>query len=460
MKQQLLNLLAVFGFAAMLSAQSYTTPDTGMIYTLDDLVTASPATISAIGTTYTLVGDLTISTTDTLLINSDITLEIGADIRITVFGSFHVDAANVMFTAIDTAAPYDGFRFEEFSEITIQNASIQYGGGLRVLTETFSIDNCLITNNVSGVATGGVIALSRGRAQITNNTITFNQTPAISSGANSDVSPYIFNNYIEGNNQANSNRPQINMGTTLAEEPIQIIQNTIKGDRDLDLVGGIAVSNLLGGGVINAVVDDNIIIDNRYGLTIAGGNAFAYIRNNIIEDNDTQGVPLQGGSGISLNSASATMEVIASGNQFRRNLWGITVIGQASIDLGNATDNVGQNVFSENGNSGNTYALFNNTPNPLMAMHNCWDENNAPNSLEDAEAVISHQVDDPSLGLVTFDPVDCAFLNVEDYLSAEVALYPNPTNGQLNLDNNTSFNVMNVYNVNGQLIMQKNASIG
>ncbi len=459
MKQQLLSLFIAFGFVGILSAQGYITPDTSTTYTLDDLVALSPSTISVTGTTYTLVDDLTISTTDTLIISTDVTLEIGADIRITIYGTFNVDANNAIFTAIDTATPYDGFRFEEFSEINIQNATIQYGGGLRVLTETFTINNCLVTNNVSGVSSGAVISLSRGMAQITNNTISFNDTAAISSGANNAVSPYIFNNYIEGNNQANSNRPQINMGTTMIDNPIQIIQNTIIGDRNLDMVGGIAVSNFVGG-TINAIIDDNIITDNRYGLTILGNNAFAYVRNNIIEDNDTQGIPLDGGSGISLYTNAAGLEAIASGNEIRRNLWGITVIGQASINLGDNIDNIGQNVFSENGNDGATYALYNNTANSIMAMHNCWDEANAPNTLADAEAVISHQNDDPSLGLVTFDPVNCAFLSVEDLDFNQLAMYPNPTDGQLNLDQNTSFNQMNVYSIEGKLIMTKNLQMG
>ncbi|WP_179351928.1 T9SS type A sorting domain-containing protein [Winogradskyella vidalii] len=459
MKQLLLSLLLVFGFANILLAQEYITPDLGETYTLDDLVIETPATMSVSGTTYTLIDDLTISATDTFLIDSDATLKIGADIRITVLGTFSVDSDAVTFTAIDPATPYDGFRFEEFSEINIQNSTIEYGGGLRVLTETFTINNCLITNNVAGVATGSVIALSRGMAQITNNTISFNDTPAISSGATNEVSPYIFNNYIEGNNQANANRPQINMGITLVDDPIQIIQNTIIGDRSLDQAGGIGLSNFFGG-VINAVIEDNIIRDNRYGIAILGDDVSANVTNNIIEDNDTQGNPNLGGSGISLNATSEGNIVVASGNSIRRNLWGITLQGESSINLGDDIDNVGQNVFSENGNGGFTYALFNNTDNAITALHNCWDEANAPITLADAEAVISHQNDNATLGLVTFDPVDCGFLSVEDLALVDITIYPNPTSGQVILDNNKSFKQMNVYSIDGKLMLQKTLQIG
>ena len=459
MKQQLLTFFITIGIMGVLSAQDYTTPDTGVSYSLDDLVAASPSTISVSGTTYTLVGNLTIAASDTLLIDTDVTLELGADILITVFGTFTVDTGGVLFTAIDEMAPYDGFRFEEFSVINIQNATIQYGGGLRVLTETFTINNSTLTNNVSGVSTGAVISLSRGTPQITNNTITFNETPAVSSGANNQVSAYIFNNYIEGNNQANNNRPQINMGATMATEPLQIIQNTIIGDRDLTMAGGIAVANLVGGSV-NAIIDDNIVRDNRYGMTIVGPNSFAYVRNNVFEDNDTQNNPNLGGSGISLSNGNNSMEVIASGNQFRRNLWGITLLSGANINLGDGADNPGQNVFSDNGNEGAIYALYNNTDLPVMALNNCWDEANAPNTLADAEAVIVHQNDIGTLGEVSFDPVDCGFLGVGELPFDKVSIYPNPSDGQLFLSDNTSYKRVKVYSLDGKLVAQQTLQNG
>ena len=329
-----------------------------------------------------------------------------------------------------------------------------------MLTETFTIDNCLITNNVSGVSTSGAIGISRGKPQITNNTITFNQTTAIGSGATNLVSPCIFNNYIEGNNQANSNRPQINLGPTLESDPTEIIQNTIKGDRSLTQVGGISVSDLLSAGGVNAIIDDNVIIDNRYGMVIQSNNVSAFIRNNVIEDNNTQGNPNLGGSGISLLASVEGNVIVASGNEIRRNLWGITLQGESMINLGDDVDNIGQNVFSGNGNGGTIYAVYNNTDNPLTAMNNCWDEENTPNTLADAEAVIVHQNDITTLGLVTFDPVNCGFLSVDELAYNEMTIYPNPTSGQFGLTNNTLFNQMNVYSIDGKLIMQKTLQSG
>ncbi|HNQ27836.1 MAG TPA: T9SS type A sorting domain-containing protein, partial [Aquaticitalea sp.] len=188
-------------------------------------------------------------------------------------------------------------------------------------------------------------------------------------------------------------------------------------------------------------------------MTIVGNNAFAYVRDNIIENNDTQGQPNLGGSGISLNTTSPPMEIIASGNAFRGNLWGITVIGQASINLGDGIENMGENVFANNGNGGSVYALYNNTPNTILALNNCWDENNLPNTLEIAEDVIVHQNDISTLGEVLFDPVNCSFLGVEEVALGEFRLYPNPSDGNLSFDNQMRFDTLRIFDLMGRLVL-------
>lgn len=458
MKKITFILFAIFVFTG-LYAQDYTTPNTGVTLTLDDIAAASPATVTVSGSDYSLLGNLIVSENDTFLVDTDLALLIDAGLRITVFGAFTVDSDAVTFTAIDEAAPYDGFRFEENSVINIANATIQYGGGLRVLTETFSIDNCTITNNVSGATSSAVIQLSRGMPQITNNTISFNENPAIGSAANSSVSGYIFNNIIEGNNLDNSNRPQINMGTTRATETLEIIQNTIIGNRSLEMVGGIAIANFVGGS-INVLIENNLIKDNRYGITIIGPSQSAVIRNNVIEDNDSQGDPMLGGSGISLNTATMGSAVIVTENEFRRNLWGITVIGEATINLGDDEDNPGENIFSENGNEGAIYALYNNSANEVMAKHNCWIEGQESTE-EDVENVIFHNVDDATLGEVIFEPFLCGVtIGVEENSLANFGFYPNPVKSEINFNNIHSIEKVEIYGIQGNLISSKKIAEG
>lgn len=459
-KITLFLLLSLFTVVTLL-AQTYVTPNTGVTWTLDDIAAASPSTITISGDQYSLHENLEIAENDNIAIDTDLTLSIDADLLITVFGTLSVNSTEIIITATDQNAPYAGFRFEQSSSIDFTNTTIEYGGGLRVLTENFSIDNCTITNNVEGGATtGGVISLSRGTPQITNNTITFNALPAISAGANNEVSAYIFNNYIEGNNQSNSNRPQINLGITRPADTLKIIQNTIIGDRSLDMVGGIAVANFFGSsGTILARIDDNTIVDNRYGMNIVGSNSFAYVTNNVIEDNDTQGEPNLGGSGISLNSGSAGMEIIASGNEFRRNLWGITVIGEAEINLGDDEDNPGNNVFSENGNGGETYAIYNNTANTLQAKNNCWIEGEESTEQE-VEDVIFHVVDDSALGEVIFDPYLCGVLSVDENTVADFSFYPNPATDHIQFNNRLSFSEITIFNAGGKAVLTQTISEG
>ncbi len=449
MKKIILSTFLLF-LTFIAFAQDYTTPNTGVTWTLDDIAAASPTTITISGSEYTLLGNLTISENDTVIIDSDLTLLIDDAKLVTVFGTFTVISNAVTITALDENAPYEGFRFEEFSTINISNATIEYGGGLRVLTETFSIDNCTLTNNVSGATTSAVIQLSRGLPQITNNTISFNENPAIGSAANSAVSAYIFNNMIEGNNQANSNRPQINLGPTMANEFTEIIQNTIIGDPALEQAGGIAIANFVGGNV-NVVIDNNIIRGNRYGITMLGINDSAEITNNIIEDNNIQGDPNLGGSGINLNSSTASEDVIISGNEIRRNLWGITLQGSASANLGDDANNPGQNVFAENENGGQVYALYNNTANPISAKSNCWIEGQQSTE-QQVEDVIFHSVDDPTLGEVIFEPFLCGILGVVDNTLENVSFYPNPVKNEINFNNIYSFEKVAVYGIQGNLI--------
>ncbi len=448
----------MFSFS-IVAAPTFTTPNTGVHWNLDDIAAASPSTITISGNTYTLWENLVVSENDVVYINSELTLAIDADLLVTVFGGFWVSYNEpVLITALDPSAPYNGFRFEESSDIEFQNTIIEYGGGLRVLTGNFRMTECSLSNNVAGVTTSAVIQLSRGNPEINSNTFTFNDLPAIGSAANAEVSALIQNNWIEGNNRENSNRPQINMGVTKPGDVLNIQSNTIIGDTSLDMVGGIAVANFVGGS-LTAIISDNIIRNNRYGITIIGPSDIVWIENNVIEDNNTQGDPMGGGSGISLNTATARTPVVVSGNVIRRNLWGITVIDQAVINMGDDEDVLGQNVFSENGNGGEIFAIYNNTANTISAKHNCWIEGQQ-STAEEVEGVIFHNVDNPTLGEVIFDPFLCGVLGVADNTAENFSFYPNPVKKEINFNNIFSFEKIEIFGIQGELISSKDISEG
>ena len=413
------------------------------------MVTNAPSAISFSGGIYTLSQNLTIAPNDHLSITTDATININADVQIIVQGSFTADATAILITATNPATPYNSIIFETGSTGFMRNTTINYGKGIRLSTGNFEMQSCTMSFHVPGTTTSSAITFSTGSPVINNSTFTFNNYPAFSSGANQETSPTLSNNYLFKNNQSNTNRPQINMGPSGADT-LRIVGNTIIGDPTKPMTGGIGASSLLGS-LNKVIIDGNTVRDNRYGITVVGANSSGFIRNNIIEDNDTQNSPNLGGSGISLSASGATtMNIIATNNQIRRNLWGIIVIGTARINLGDGADNLGGNVFAENGNGGQTYALFNNTALPIMAMNNCWIEGTTLTPAN-VENVISHQVDDANLGLVTFTPFGCDALSTPDFANLKPKIYPNPSNGFLNILIDESSKA-SIFSINGMLV--------
>lgn len=414
-------LLASYGLNAQFS-----TPNTGVNWTLDDIVAASPTTVSFDGVAYTLHQDLMVEENDSLTLGDDLILKIAPGVEIGVKGYFKSDSDDViLITAVDSENHYKGFWFYDESEIFFRNTVIEFGGGLKVVTANFQMHGCEVSDNSAGSSTGAAISFSKGSPIVKDSFFFYNDKPALSSAANASVSALIEGNYFEGNHQLNGNAPQINMGPSGTADSIRIINNVIIGDRDMTRVGGISASSLVG--VENKIlIRGNTIIDNRYGITSMGGMSSGIIADNIIEDNDTEGDPMLGGSGINL---LATDLVFVTNNQIRRNLWGITLQNEALINLGSDDQqdfNPGLNVFSENGNGGVVYALYNNTPNEVKALHNCWIEGQE-STLADVEEVIFHKPDDSSLGEVFYDPFECGEeMSVSDVNTDNFRIYPNP----------------------------------
>lgn len=422
MKNILLFTLLSFSF---LQAQ-YTTPNQGETYTLANLANIQDSGVSLVAdNTYQIFTDLTISQNDTFLINETTTLYIDEDVLITVFGTFYTFTTNddILISHASAGLPYAGFRLEEGANISLSNTTFEYGGGFKILTENFQMNECTVRYMVEGAATGAALSFSRGNPSITGSTFYMNDLPAIASGANQTVAAKIINNTIEMNGQANENRPQINLSASGTQDTIVIRNNSIIGDRTKELVGGIAIANFYGND--NHVrIQDNTIRDNRYGLTLYGSCDSALVNDNLIEDNNSQDNPMQGGSGINLYSNGSN--TIIRDNQINNNLWGITLQGTASANLGDGSEeSPGRNSFSENGNDGILYALYNNTANNISAQNNCWIAGQE-STADEVENVIFHQVDDSSLGWVDFSNFSCNMAVDDMIFENEITMYPNP----------------------------------
>lgn len=458
-KMKRLSLLMLMALSPYAFGQ-FVSPGTGITYNLSSLSEAAPTVLIKDGTNYQMVENITISQGDILMMNEDTTLKINAGIQLTVAGTYDTDANEILITATNPAQIFKGIRLESTATATFKNTTLEYGGGIQALTGNFYMENCTLQYFKSGLVTAAAINFSTGNPIVKNSKFLQNDLSAVASGANQPVALEFSGNYLEGNTQNNSNRPQINMGPSGTGATTKILNNTIIGDRTKTRVGGISVSSLLG--VINNVqIEGNIIKDNRYGITVAGNSSSGSIADNIMENNDTETNPMNGGSGISLSGSGAgIMAIKVEKNQIRGSLWGITIIGTAKADLGGGSlGSLGQNIFKDNGNGGKLYALFNNTADPISAKNNCWREGELSDD-EMVEEVISHKNDDPALGLVDFTPYLCSLgMATNDQSVAKNSLYPNPSNGTFVYDAAQAGNVI-ITDASGKTIYSGKVSKG
>ncbi len=399
-KLRFLFTLFMFLFIGSGAIAQYSTPGNNLSLTLQDLVDMSEGVVTTSDGEYFIHNELTISVSDTLNILQSGVIRTAAGIRINIMGAFFSDPieGQVVFTAQDTtsaASNFKGFRFEDADYSVFRNTTVMYGGGIQLLDTEVLFEHSVFRNNGHSNVSAA-INYSSCSPVIRYCEFRENSRSAIASGANIVGSPQIMHSSFIHNTTENSNRPQINLGPGDADT-IKIVGNYVEGL--YTIAGGIAVSNLLGGGSSKVLVADNIIVDNRYGYAQTGNNISSVIRGNIILDNNIQDNPMQGGSGLNFNGVTNNFALVR-GNLVSGNLWGVTIQNTAQPDFGTADDQ-GGNVFYNNGNNGITYALYNNTPNPVTAIGNYWGANDAAT----AENYIVHQPDDSNLGLVTYEPI-------------------------------------------------------
>lgn len=406
-------LLILLAFAITTQAQ-YSTPGTGVKWTFDDLA-ANSGGVVVVNTDapdpycYLVNNTLTITESDTIIVTEDVSVEFTADTEL-VFNSstFIVNPA--------VLAKFEGFGLIRINDafVYIKRACFNYGAGFQISLEntgTFTADSCEFSHNTGN---SNVINIVRGFASITNSKFLENYYPAIGSGANIGATIFIKGNHIEGNVTSNGNRPQLNIGPCMTGDTTKIIENTIIGNREFTMVGGISTSSLLG--VACAfLIEGNKIQDNRYGITFTGSNIEAKVINNILLNNNTETNPNNGGSGINVTAPAGNVDLYASGNTIDGHLWGVTLIGNVTSNTGPAcnfgnisvpeTDaayNSGLNIFHNNGNNNTLYDFYNNSPVDVMAQNNTW--NAAVQDSASIETVIVHKSDNTQYGAVTFMP--------------------------------------------------------
>lgn len=396
------SLLFFLVLSINIAFSQYSTPGTGINWSLEALAANSNgALVNVEFSNFVMHQDITISLNDTISVNSGALIEIETDLLLTIKGIFlSVPVYPGVVAFVGNAGGkgnFKGIRFENSPGSKLIRNHFLYGGGISLVSSNVEFYSCQV-GYMNQSLCSGAITVFQSHPLIEECEFFNNAGPAILSAANAASSPRILNNFIHENVTLNINMPQINLGTTGVDTLI-IEGNTITGE--FSMAGGIALSTLTGG-EIKCRVENNTISNNRYGAAFIGSNISGHVKGNVIFGNNIQNEPMQGGSGLNFYGG-VTNALKVSLNSIYNNLWGITIQLNAKPNLGNLDPfdyNVGHNVIKDNGNSGEVYDLYNNSPNQIMAENNDWGTVN-PDSIENH---IFHQPDDPSLGLVDYLP--------------------------------------------------------
>ena len=405
--------LALAAVATGAMADDFVSDGTGNVYTFNALsqIEGSGVTLQDDGS-YLVAADFTISEGDVLQMDNNAVIKMANGVRITIDGDADFAPADTAVVTRDAedSNPKGFWMLGENGNANLKNVTFEYVGvTFGGLNSSLHADNCTFTLYNGKLNSSGTLGFN---ASCDNNIVENcyfieNTLNAIGNGATNPVGIIIRNCLFWHNVTANRNKPQINL-TVGGDYNVLITDNDVIGGQ-FTMSGGIGLSNMMGLAHTGTnIIENNYIVDNRYGITTIG-SVDAIIRNNTMIDNCYDPNPNNGGSCVSIYDSSSSANIYMEGNWMEGGLWGITVpTGAPNINLGKVEDpeaedyNPGNNTFVNNGNGGVLYDLFNNGTATIWAQGNTW---NVPEQTEEnIEEVIYHQVDDPSKGLVIFMP--------------------------------------------------------
>ncbi len=391
-----LLMLALVSIPAV-SLADYATPGLGITYDMEGLVAISGGAVTGSAGNYQVHESVVISLNDELDILAGSTLVFlgtGGDIGLEINGELRAVGTSsdpIVFTG-DAATPgcWRGLDYNDqnsnsqflirFAEIAYADIAVDVFGGDITLVDC-DIHDCLDKALDFSQAGGDVLGchLHHNRQRTVVMTLT--------------SSPTFEACILDNNNLDNSSPyPYFNVGLQGLNSPT-IMSCEIDGSGN-EMSGGMAFWNSSSAWVFN-----NTIRGCGYGILCYSVGANPMIQGNTIEDNTIHPDTVNWGFGVAVNGNSAP---ILTGNRISGHWYGVAAINGGQPNLGNlynaSNEDDGLNIIRDNGIGGQTYGFFNNTPLDQMAQNNHW----GPDGAEDS---IQHQPDDPSLGLVTFDPV-------------------------------------------------------
>ncbi len=408
----------------------YTTPGTGVSWSLDSLVAHSGGVVSGGNHYFVMSQSVNVSIADRLLISAGDTLVFAdqtGSLKLQILGFLQAEGTETDTVLITSQNKnYGDYAGIEFRDNTAADSSflhyciLEYGTRtIRTVSTSPVIENCVVRHSSEAA-----VDIFNSSPTLRNCRIIHNRQYAVK--MTSDSSPLIEGNYFAENNFQNSSPYVIiTIGLQGLNSPV-IRGNTIIGGYDKS--GGIAIWNQS-----NAIIENNRIEDCAYGILCYQTGANPLIWRNTLLNNNINPDTLNFGFGIACNGPN---HPVISGNTISGHYYGIAIIngGQPDVgDLSNAdTTDDGGNRFVGNGIGDKKYELYNNNSLPIMAEGNWWGTSNE----DSIEARIVHQPDNPAFGYVDFIPflTDDPITQIQSSAAhlpqnAElISNYPNPFN--------------------------------
>lgn len=440
------------------------TPGTGVNWNMDSLVAHYPASVQFSNNEYHIGAKITFSPTDTFSEYS------GSYVNFDSAATFEFKKSVVKinstgaarWVAADTLKSFLRVRFDSAVAVTINGLSLMHSNGISFINSDAILDKLTMRKtHHTGSNPSGAVSLLNSNLQIQNSGFYESVRSALTLSVNSGSSIKLLSSIFRNNGTSNGNYPQINIGTA---NPDGVLIEGCEIHGVYPKVGGLAFLNVTAADY-PATVRGNTFSKNRYGIAVNGRGIRAMIENNVIDSNNIEGLPMQGGSGINILGDSS-LDIIAVNNQISRNLWGATIQksgnnGSPKVSFGrinpvNVAD-TGSNHFFANGFNDTLYAIYNNTPDTVWAQHNRWDF-----EIQDSiETTIVHKVDDSNLGWVLFDsfyvtpPVDTG-TSVRNVLPKGnfATVFPNPAVKDAIVQSEKPMTLIRIIDINGRLISE------
>lgn len=408
-------LASLLSVAAIASAETYTSPNTGITYTLNSLseIEGSNITLKE-GQTYLLSDGLIISAKDKLQLLAGDVLEISNNVTVEIKGEalFNPETTAFIKRENEDAQPV-GFSFH--GKTTLKNIDYE-GGGIQYFgADPLIVDKCDFHDVNSIKSKYGVIVIGGGLSKdnkITNCTFTDCEPGAINSPANLGVGVLFENNVITNVSTLNALCPYINLSSN-ASESVIIRNNTLNGAK-LAKPGGIGVSNMLNTvGENKVIISGNFVQNCSWGVNLVGGMD-VQLFDNIIKDNCWDPDD-NGGIAVTMYSLPAyPLTVYAYNNTFEGNKWGPCNVGGSIPNFGktetddNGLQNPGNNILRNNQHevaaTGEIVKcdFCNNSSVTAYAQNNYW--GSAENATEAAQ-FIGDKNANSNYGIVIYEPV-------------------------------------------------------